>query len=206
MADDIPIHSNSILRSSAQFADLPNLKGVDAIPIWEKADRFVALMEGAHSVADARTALMELSEDHLLQMHRILFDGDAAAGILRQTAIAGRYRGQDCPEPKFIERSVRNLFSWMQSESVSEIHPIEKAAVILTRLVDIWPFEIGNLTAGVMLANFFLNHANLPPFFVEPRHMKEFDRVVAQAITIETQPLVSTIYKTIKREMEGLVR
>ena len=75
---------------------------------------------------------------------------------------------------------------------------------MLTRVVDIWPFEYGNFTVAVMLGNVFLRDAGLTPFFVLPRDMKEFNTVVAQAMSIETQPLVNAIFKTIKREMEAI--
>ena len=108
------------------------------------------------------------------------------------------------PGPQFIDHSLDNFFDWLTAESVSEIHPIEKAALVLTRIVDIWPFEFGNLTVAIMCANIFLGQAGLAPFFVLPQHVKEFDAVIGKAMTIETQPLVNTIYKTIKREMEAL--
>jgi hypothetical protein len=69
--------------------------------------------------------------------------------------------------------------------------------------VDIWPVEFGNLTVAVILANEFLRQGGFSPFFVLPEHMKEFNTVVAQAISIETQPLVNVIHRTIKREMEA---
>jgi len=49
----------------------------------------------------------------------------------------------------------------MDAESLAEIHPIEKAALVLTRVVDIWPFEFGNLTAAIVLSNAFLKLAGL---------------------------------------------
>ena len=55
-----------------------------------------------------------------------------------------------------------------------------------------------------MFANVFLRDAGLTPFFVLPGDVKEFNTAVAQAMTIETQPLVNAIFKTIKREMEAI--
>jgi Fic family protein len=133
-----------------------------------------------------------------------LFGGRNGAGQLRQAAIKPLYRGHDCPEPQFIDRSLDNFFNWLTAESISEIHPIEKAALVLTRIVDIWPFEYGNQTVAILLANLFLREAGLTPFFVLPRDLKEFNIAVAQAMTIETQPLVNAIFKTIKREMEAI--
>jgi hypothetical protein len=201
MAEDLPIYSDNVmLRSGVQFADLLKWRHVDTTPIWEKSDRFIAQMEGAVSVAEARAILTNPSKEALLRAHQFLF----GFGQLRQTLIAGRYRGQDCPEPEHIERSLDNFFNWMSAESVADIHPIEKAALVLTRIVDIWPFERGNLTTSVVLANAFLAQAGLPPFFVLPEHMSEFDKIVGQAVTIETQPLVNAIYRTLKQEMEAI--
>ena len=204
MPEDLPIYSDSMLRTSLQFGGLDKLKGHDDTTVWEKSDENIAQLEGATDVAQARKAFDRPSKQGLLDLHAMLFSGREGAGQLRRTAIKPRYRGHDCPEPQFIERSLDNFFNWLTAESISEIHPIERAALVLTRLVDIWPFEYGNLTVAIMLANVFLRDAGLTPFFVLSRDVKEFNKAVAQAMTIETQPLVNAIFKTIKREMEAI--
>ena len=204
MPEDLPIYSESMLRTSLQFAVLDKLKGADATVVWEKSDTHIAEMEGAVDVPRARRVFQDPTKAGLLNLHLILFGGRKGAGELRQTAIKPLFRGHDCPEPQFIDRSLDNFFSWLTAESVSEIHPIERAALVLTRIVDIWPFEYGNLTAAIMSANVFLGRAGLAPFFVLPKDAKEFNTVVAQAMSIETQPLVNAIFKTIKREMEAI--
>ena len=75
---------------------------------------------------------------------------------------------------------------------------------MLTRIADIWPFGFGNLTIALISANMYLGQAGFTPFFFPPDSAKEFNAVVAQAMAIETQPLVNVIYKTVKREMEAL--
>jgi len=205
MSEDLPIYSESMLRTRLQFADLEKLKGVDTTPAWEKADKYIEQMEGASNAGKARTA-QQATKAGLLQMHAILFSEREGAGKLRHSVVKPLYRGHDCPEPQFVDRSLDNFFGWLTAESISEIHPIERAALLLTRIVDIWPFEFGNLTVAIMVANQVLREAGFAPFFVLPEHVKEFNTVVAQAMTIETQPLVNAIYKTIKREMEALAR
>jgi Fic family protein len=155
-------------------------------------------------VRQARLGVRENTKAGLLEMHAVLFSNRERAGQLREQSVKPLYRGHDCPDPQFIGHSLDNFFHWLTAESISEIHPIEKAALALTRIVDIWPFEYGNLTAAIMWANIFLGQAGLAPFFVLPQHVKEFDAVIGQAMTIETQPLVNTIYQTIKREMQAL--
>ena len=206
MSVDLPIFSDKSLRSRLQFADLEKLKASDLSSIWAKSDVAIEKMEGAANILRARSVVQQPSKDGLLEIHSIIFAGREGAGRLRTTAPAPLYRGHDCPPPEFISRSLDNFLQWLSAESLDEIHPIEKAALVLVRVVDIWPFEFGNITTAVLFANLFLKEAGFGPFFVLPEHMKEFNTVIAQAMTIETQPLVNAIHKTIKRELEALGR
>jgi fido (protein-threonine AMPylation protein) len=206
MPEDLPIYSESMLRTRQQFADLERLKGPDLTSSWDKSDAHIEQMEGAFNVRSARSMIQEPSKSGLLTLHKVIFDNREGAGELRRTAAKPLFRGHDCPDPQFIDRSLDNFFSWMTAESLSEIHPIEKAALVLSRIVDIWPFEFGNLTTAIVYANLFLRQAGLAPFFVRSEHRKEFDIVIAQAMSIETQPLVNAIYRTVKAEMQALVK
>jgi len=200
MPEDLPIYSDSMLRTRLQFADLGRFKNIDVTSVWEKSDDFIEQLEGGSNVRRAREAVRVATKDGLLQLHSIVFGGNG----FRQQAIRPLFRGQDCPEPEFIDHSLNNFFNWLTAESVAEIHPIERAALVIVRIVDLWPFERGNLTVAVLLGNTVLAQENLPPFFVLPQHKAEFQTAIAQAMTIETQPLVNAIYKTIKREYEAL--
>ena len=209
MPEDLPIYSESTLRSGLQFADLARLKVPDTRPAWESADAVIGRMEGATNVSGARASLEAPAAnstdiDLFIQAHGILFEGHPGAGALRSKPLPPMYRGQDCAPPEFIARSLGNFFEWMTAESFKEIHPIERAALAFTRIVDIWPFEFGNLTMAVVFSNLFLKQAGLTPFYVQQQHIAEFEKIVAQAMTIETQPLVNAIYRTLKREMEAL--
>ena len=203
MPEDLPIYSQPMLRTRAQFEDLEKLKGIDTAPAWEKSDTLIEQFEGAVHVRQAREGI-QLTKPDLLRVHSILFEGRDGAGSWRRQARKPLYRGQDCPDPQFVERSIDNFLNWLTAESVCEIHPIERGALILTRIVDIWPFEFGNLTIAIMAANVCLRGADFSPFFFPPESAKEFNTVVAQAMAIETQPLVNIIYNTVKREMKAL--
>ncbi|PYS39692.1 MAG: hypothetical protein DMG14_13175 [Acidobacteria bacterium] len=199
MAEDLPIYSESMLRTRLQFADLERFKHLNTTPVWEKSDALIEQFEGGTNVRRAREVVQEPTKSGLLEIHSIVF-----GGALRQHAMRPLFRGQDCPDPEFIDRSLDNFFAWLTAESVAEIHPIERAALVLSRIADIWPFESGNLTVAIMFGNTVLRQADLPPFFVLPKHKREFNTVIAQAMAIETQPLVNAIYKTIKQELEAL--
>src|SRR5688572_24628932 len=102
MPEDLPIYSESMLRTSLQFAALDKLKGADATAVWEKSDRHIAEIEGAVDVTRAREAFKDPTKAGLLELHAVLFSGREGAGELRQTAMKPLYRGHDCPDPEFI--------------------------------------------------------------------------------------------------------
>src|SRR5215471_9359165 len=125
MPEDLPIYTNTMLRTGLQFQDLERFKGRDLTGIWEKSDQLIALMEGASDVARARTVLQDSSAEVLLQIHGILFPGRTSAGSFRTIELPPLYRGQDCAPPQYIGRSIANLETWLNAESFREIHPIE---------------------------------------------------------------------------------
>jgi len=201
MPEDLPVYSNAMLRTGLQFADLDRFKGPDLTEVWTKSDLQTAQMEGASDVAVARAVLDQCTKSELLKVHALLFQSRPGAGQLRNTELRPIYRGQDCAPPEFIEHSLDNLEKWLAADSFREIHPIEKCALTMTRVVDIWPFEFGNLTTAIVFANHALKEAGLAPFFVLREHQGEFEKAVANSMSIEMQPLINAIYQTVKREM-----
>ena len=190
-----------MLRTGLQFADLARFKDMDLSVVWAKSDQLLANMEGANNVARARAAIFNSTKSELLNVHSLLFQGRSGAGQFRSLELKPIYRGQDCAPPEFIDRSLDNLEIWLAADSFKEIHAIERCALTITRIIDIWPFEFGNLTTAIVFANKALNDAGLAPFFVLPEHMSEFEKVVANSMIIEMQPLINAIYQTVKREM-----
>jgi len=202
VSQDLPLYSQPVLRGSDRFASLDRARGMD---LELSIGRFDALLdhgEGNDPAGEARGALINPSRSVLVEVHRLLFPGRPGSGSFRESAVPGVYPGQDCPEPRFIARSLDNFEKWLTAESFEEIHPVEQAALSLTRLVDIWPFGFGNHTAAVVFSNQFLLGAGYPPFFVLQDEIAEFNEILSQAIRIQTGPLVRAISKCLERELE----
>lgn len=202
MAQDLPIYSDSFFRGANPFASLDRARGMDLTSCLERFDRLLNHGEGNEPAGEARLAAKEASREVLLGVHRLLFPDRPEAGLLRASVVAGVYPGQDCPEPEHIGRSIQNLEQWLGADSFGELHPVEQTALCLTRLVDIWPFEMGNTTTAVVFANQFLLRSGYPPFFVLANEIAEFDQILAQAIRMQTEPLVRAIYKCTERELD----
>jgi Fic family protein len=150
--------------------------------------------------------LTHSSKENLLRAHALLFPDRPDAGQWRRSGLAPLYRGQDCAPPEFIDRSVDNLITWVTAESFTQIHPIEQCALAMTRIVDLWPFALGNLTIALVFGNVPLQKAALAPFSVLPEHRAEFEKAMSQCMTIDMQPLINAIYRTVKKEMEALAK
>ena len=74
MPEDLPIYSQSTLRTRLQFADLDRLKGVDTASVWEKSDKCIEQLENASNVREARVGIKETTKAGLLEMHAVLFN------------------------------------------------------------------------------------------------------------------------------------
>ena len=206
MPEDLPIYSETPLRTGLQFVELERLKGHDISTVFPHADAWIAAFEGATGVTAARESLNTVSRESLQGAHALLFPDRPGAGEWRHASLKPIYRGQDCAPPEFIERSVENLMTWLSAESFTQIHPIEQCALVMTRIIDVWPFEFGNITLAMICGNLPLRNAGLTPFFVLPEHRAEFEKAIAQAMTIDMQPLINAIYRTVRKEMEALAK
>ncbi len=201
MSEDLPIYSDMLRRQPHPFADLEGLESANLDPCWERFDRLMDYGEGGGDVAGARRDLGAPTKEGLLGLHARLFAGQAGAGLPRQVRTGAVFKDQDYPEPEFIDRSLDNFVRWLTAPSFYEIHPLERAALALTRIIDIWPFDFGNRTTAVVFANHFLFEAHLPPFFLLEGQLAEFDQILRSAITMQTEPLVKAMYLCMQREL-----
>ena len=202
MSEDLPIIPDQDFRRSVRFPDLERFTDFDLEPSLERFDVVVGGREGMGDVRGARSVVIEPGKLGLLEIHRLLFHPREGAGQLRQSRVAAMFNGQDCPEPEFIDRALDNFERWLWADSFLEIHAIEQAALALTRLVDIWPFDFGNRISAVIFANFFLSRAGYPPFAVGPGQEEAFADALSAAIRMQTEPLVRSIYTSIIRELD----
>ena len=202
MSEDLPIYSDQIFRNANPFASLDRARGMDLTASFDRFDRMLDHGEESDPAGDARRGVTAPTPQALLEVHRLLFPHRPESGILRSSPIAGPFPGQDCPEPEYIGKSLENFGVWLSAESFGEMHPIEQATLALTRVVDIWPFGFGNRTTAVVFANHFLERAGYPPFFVLRDQLDEFEQILAQAIRMQTEPLVRAIYKCMEREID----
>ena len=101
--------------------------------------------------------------DDVLAIHKRVmgYTEPHVAGIFRnhQVYIANHVP----PAPDIIEQEMVNFFTWLGSESVTKLHPIELAGLAHYWLVHIHPFVDGNGRTGRLLMNLILMKSGYPP-------------------------------------------
>jgi hypothetical protein len=163
--------------------------------------------EEAYGEAARLVSLWGLDPNLSLDLNRLrginvaLLGGAAGSGVLR-TGEARRLGAYHDPAPGVIlPRLVENALDWFQTQSFSEIHPVERAAIVLLRITDLQPFESLNEETALLAASLFLERASLPPLILEADEetMNEYSVALEAAFRMLTQPLVEFLSKTLIR-------
>ncbi|KIL51377.1 cell division protein Fic [Jeotgalibacillus alimentarius] len=110
----------------------------------------------------------ELSEWQIRNLHRLVLKGidDEYAGVYRnqQVFISG---AEHVPPPAFrVEEEMKQLIAWYNSEA-TELHPVERAAILHAKFVGVHPFVDGNGRTSRLLMNFELMKNGYPPVVIK---------------------------------------
>jgi fido (protein-threonine AMPylation protein) len=200
MTEELPIYPD--FRRVHRFPNLERVSHLDMNAALQRFDQELGERDGVRDPCGARSTMSTPGKAGLLDIHRTLYGPREGAGRLRGSPVAPVFDGQDCPEPEFLARALDNFEQWLGAESFGEIHPIEQAALCLTRIVDIWPFEFGNRTSAIVFANFFVVQAGYAPFWVSAQNRKAFSQALAASISMHTEPLAQAIYQSILRQSD----
>ncbi|CAH8586286.1 unnamed protein product [Heterobilharzia americana] len=111
--------------------------------------------------------------DNILELHRRLlsFVDLREAGRLRRSQVF--IADHQPPAPSSVHDLMSELVSWLNSDEIIDMHPIELAALTHWKLVFIHPFYDGNGRTARLLMNLILMRSGLPPAII-----KIEDRVV----------------------------
>lgn len=123
---------------------------------------------------------LNITEDTILSLHRLLYqDIDAEQ--------AGRYRSFQVsipgteyvpPAPGEVPRLMEHLTLQIHYSRFT-LHPIELAAMAYKRLLDIYPFSVGNERTALFLMNLILIHAGYGAIFFPPSWQDDYDNALA---------------------------
>lgn len=142
----------------------------------------------------------------LVSLHRLLVGAaDPRAGHYREEAVRALFPGHEPPSPKFVERALSNTFTWLSVESFAEIHPIEQAALVLMRLLEIQPFSSENGLLAELTSFLSLLKRGFPLPVIRRDDLPRFHAALEKAFQIAMQELIDFYARIVERSLEEAV-
>lgn len=146
----------------------------------------------------------KLGVDRLLDLYRTLTGSPATAEVLRRTEPLPINAAHDPTPAILLPRMLDNAFDWFSTMSFAELRPVEQAAVVYLRLLDLYPFPAQNEATALLAASFYTERAGLPPLiiFTDETTAARFANALEVAFRMLTQPLVEFFAEMLTRTMK----
>lgn len=147
-----------------------------------------------------------LSPDDLLDVHRVMMsESHPFAGHFRRREAESLGEGHEPTDVELVHPIVENSLDWFQSDSFAEMHEVEKAALMLIKLIDIQPFDEGNGRTVRLFSSFFLLKAGYPPAIISPNRASLYAIAIQHSLRFHTQPIIDLIAEVIDQGLAYLL-
>lgn len=152
----------------------------------------------------AAEAEANLSPERLMELHRTLIGAASDADILRKTEPLPINAMHDPTPVILLPRMMDHAFDWFSTESFAELHPVEQAAVVYLRLLDLHPFPTATEPTAMLAASFYTERAGLPPLVISADEITrvKFAQALEAAFRMLTQPLVELFAESLRTTMQ----
>ncbi|HMB27314.1 MAG TPA: hypothetical protein VKS99_04375 [Blastocatellia bacterium] len=225
---DLPIFNDN-LKSSASWADLlaaereawdnarqaPDVRvQIEARTRREQIEQTLRragrgidgrrLLEAAELVsAWAAAPEAKFGVEGLLDLHRVVTGAPAGAEVLRKTEPTPINATHEPTPALLLPRMLDNAFDWFDTESFRDLRPVERAAVVYLRLLDLHLFPSHTETTATLAAGFYTEREGLPPLviFADELTQARYARALEAAFRMLTQPLVEFFAEMLTRTM-----
>lgn len=143
-----------------------------------------------------------LSEKLIRELHHLVMkktDDDWAGRYRSGKVIIG---GSDHlpPDAGVVPAKMKGAIDWF-IKNRNRLHPVELAALIHHKLVNIHPFFDGNGRTARLVMNLLLLRQGYPLAIILKNDRKKYYRVLARADKGESQPLVTFISQSVERSL-----
>jgi hypothetical protein len=149
-----------------------------------------------------------LSTELLRELHSPLTETPAlfraAAGTASGTPAVSSYQSAGTGDAERTRISVEIACRWFGAESFLELTPVEQAAIVLLRIVEISPFESGNDRTARISASLFTLRAGLPPLILGEAERAAYSAALDEARRISTRPMVELLASGVEKTLVEL--
>ena len=162
------------------------------------------LLEAAKTVSEWAADLeSRFDVERLIELHRTITGATNGADVLRRTEPMPINATHDPTPALLLPRMLDNAFDWFNTESFKDLHPVERAAVVYLRLLDLQPFPSHTETTATLAASFYTEREGLPPLviFADDTTLARYSRALEAAFRMLTQPLVEIFAEMLTRTM-----
>jgi hypothetical protein len=157
----------------------------------------LASMRILQSVAD-RGRAEPLTPDLLLRIHDP-YRPPASAEVQADPSS----RGESSTE-RAMPR-IRAFCDWVSADSFRELNPLEQAGIVILRLLEIRPFEEGNVAAALGAGSLFTMRAGWPPIIIPGPLRPRFNPAVAEGLKMNTRPMVDLLAESIGQTLDSMI-
>jgi Fic family protein len=136
----------------------------------------------------------------------MIFDWQTALlieGGFRTKQVEPQVSGHAPAQPNALPTLLSTTLEWFGAESFLELHPIEQAALVHARFLDVQFFPSENTRLARFAANFYLTKAELPPLMIAD--VNQYKAALHQAILMNTQALINIYAESTERVLSELL-
>jgi len=162
------------------------------------------LLEAAELVSEwAAEPETRFDVERLFDLHRTITGAAKGEDVLRKTEPMPINTMHDPTPALLLPRMLDNAFDWFNAESFRDLHPVERAAVVYLRLLDLHPFPSHTEITATLAVSFYTEREGLPPLVIgaDDTTLARYARALEAAFRMLTQPLVEFFAEMLTRTM-----
>jgi hypothetical protein len=100
---------------------------------------------------------------------------------------------------------IRAFCDWVSADSFLELNPLEQASIVILRLLEIRPFEEGNVAAALGAGSLFTLKAGWPPIVIPGMLRPRFNQAVGEGLQMNTRPMVDLLAESIYATIDSMI-
>ncbi|MDD2215954.1 MAG: Fic family protein [Eubacteriales bacterium] len=144
-----------------------------------------------------------LNEKYLLKVYQTLIK-PAVSGYRKSNPIL-RMLNYNPPHFKEVEEQMDLFFHWFHS-NVHQSNPLEKAAYLHNKLVEIYPFEQGSEAIARMAAQYHLICNGFPPILWNINEQEYYDAIRLYLKKEEIKPIYDVLERGVYNKLEIMMQ
>lgn len=180
----------------------------DGITIGKKSlrEHFEAINhhDAIQFVDELVSKIEEINEWNIRNIHKLVMKNidDSIAGVYRKENVVITGAGFIPPDHLHLQDEMARLIGWYNSEA-QNLHPIDRAAQLHTRFVEIHPFRDGNGRAARLLLNLELMREGYPvAIILREERLEYFDALERACVKGDSEDFTRMVARCVARSLD----